>query len=46
MKKRILRFVIDDEEKEISYTDIPINNPLTPSVLLYDLNDQVQIIEE
>ena len=45
MKKRILKFQIDNEEKEEEcYIDIPIDKPIAPSVTLYNKNDSVEII--
>ena len=43
MKKRSLKFIINNEDKGDSYTDIPIDKPLFPAVLLYDKNDSVEI---
>ena len=45
MKKRTLKFIIDNEDKDESYTDIPLDKPIAPSVLLYDKNDSVEIIK-
>ena len=45
MKKRTLKFIIDNEDKGESYTDIPLDKPIIPSVLLYDEKDSVEIIE-
>ena len=45
MKKRTLKFIINNEEKGDSYTNIPIDKPLFPAVLLYDQNDSVEISE-
>ena len=45
MKKRTLKFIIDNEDKGESYTDIPLDKPIAPSVLLRDKNDSVEIIE-
>ena len=45
MKKRTLKFIIDNEDKGESYTDIPLDKPITPSILLYNTNDSVEIIE-
>jgi len=45
MNKRTLKFVINNEDKGESYTDIPIDKPLFPAVLLYHQNDSVEIIE-
>ena len=43
MKKRTLKFIINNEDKGDSYTDIPIDKPLFPAVLLYHKNDSVEI---
>ena len=45
MKKRALKFIINNEDKGDSYTNIPIDKPLFPAVLLYDQNDSVEISE-
>ena len=45
MKKRTLKFLINNEDKGYSYTNIPIDKPLFPSVYLIDLNDSVEISE-
>ena len=45
MNKRTLKFIIDNEDKGDSYTDIPIDKPIFPAVLLYSKNDSVEIIE-
>ena len=45
MKKRTLKFIINNEDKGDSYTNIPIDKPLFPSVYLIDLNDSVEISE-
>ena len=44
MKKRCLKFIIDGENKDC-YRDIPLEKPIFPSVLLYDKNDSVEIID-
>ena len=44
MEKRSLKFIVNNEDLGESYTDIPIDEPLTPAVLLYDENDSVEII--
>ena len=44
LKKRTLNFIIDNEDKEESYTDIPLDKPIAPSVLLYDTNDSIEIL--
>ena len=43
MNKRTLKFIVDNEDKGDSYTDIPIDKPLYPAVLLYHLNDSIEI---
>ena len=43
MKKRTLKFIINNEDKGDSYTDIPLDKPLFPAVLLYDKDDSVEI---
>ena len=43
MKKRTLKFIINNEDKGDSYTNIPIDKPLFPAILLYDLDDCVEI---
>ena len=45
MKKRSLKFVINGEDKGDSYTNIPLDKPIYPAVLLCDLNDSVKIID-
>jgi hypothetical protein len=45
MKKRTLKFIIENEDKGDSYTNIPIDKPLFPAVLLFHTNDSVQIEE-
>ena len=45
MKKRSLKFIINNEDKGDSYTDIPIDKPIFPAVLLYNTNDFVEILE-
>ena len=45
MNKRTLKFIIDDEDKGESYTDIPIDKPLFPAVFLYNKNDSVEMLE-
>ena len=43
MKKRTLKFIINNEDKGDSYTNIPIDKPLYPAVLLYNKDDSVEI---
>ena len=45
MKKRTLKFIINNEDKGDSYTNVPIDKPLFPAVLLYNQNDSVEISE-
>ena len=45
MKKRTLKFIINNEDKGDSYTDIPLDKPIVPAVLLYDKDDSVEICE-
>ena len=45
MKKRTLKFIINNEDKGDSYTDIPMDKPIFPAVLLYHQNDSVEITE-
>ena len=45
MNKRTLQFIIDNEDKGISYTDIPIDKPLCPIVTLLSYNDSIEINE-
>ena len=44
MNKGNLDFILDNNKIE-GYTDIPIDKPLYPSILLYDKNDRIEIIE-
>ena len=45
MKKRTLKFLINNEDKGDSYSNIPIDKPIFPVVLLSSLNDSVEILE-
>jgi hypothetical protein len=45
MKKRTLKFIINNEDKGESYTDIPMDKPIYPAVFLYDTNDSVEITD-
>ena len=45
MKKRTLKFIINNEDKGDSYTNIPIDKPLYPAVLLDNKDDSVEITE-
>ena len=43
MEKRALKFIINNEDKGDQYTNIPIDKPLFPTVLLVDKDDSIQI---
>ena len=43
MKKRSLKFIINNEDKGDSYADIPFDKPLYPAVLLIRQGDSVEI---
>ena len=45
MKKKSLKFIINNEDKGDSYTGIPIDKPIYPAILLDNSNDSVQITE-
>ena len=45
MKKRTLKFIINNEDKGDSYNNIPIDKPLFPAVFLYEKDDKVEISE-
>ena len=45
MNKRTLKFIINNEDKGESFTDIPIDKPLYPAVFLYNQNDSIEINE-
>ena len=45
MKKRTLKFIINEEDKGDTYNGIPIDKPLFPAVLLYYQNDSVEITD-
>ena len=45
MNKGTLKFIIDNEDKDISFSGIPLDKPLFPSVLIYDIGDSVEITE-
>ena len=45
MKKRTLKFIINNEDKGDSYTNIPIDKPLYPAVFLYYKDDSIEISE-
>ena len=43
IKKGTLKFIINDEDKGDSYTNIPVDKPLYPAVLLCYQGDSVEI---
>ena len=53
MKEKTLKFIIDkdieinhEDSKNIYYKDIQVDNPLFPTVLLYDENDSIAFLEQ
>ena len=45
IKKRTIKFIINNEDKGDSYSNIPIDKPLFPAVILHDQGDSVEISE-
>ena len=45
MSNRTLKFIIDNEDKGISFENIPIDKPLAPAVCLESQNDSIEIIK-
>ena len=45
MNTKTLKFIIDNDDKGDSYTNIPIDKPITPAVLLYNKDDCIEIID-
>ena len=45
MKKKTLKFKINNEDKGDSYINIPTDKPIFPAVLLCSLNDSIEITE-
>ena len=45
MKKRTIKFKINNEDKGDSYINIPIDKPIFPAVLLCNTNDSIEITE-
>ena len=43
IKRRALKFIINNEDKGDSYTNIPIEKPLFPAIFLLDKDDSVSI---
>ena len=44
MKEKTIKFIINDEDKGESYSNIPTDKPLAPVVLLYNKDDSVEIL--
>jgi len=45
LKDKTLKFIIDNVDKGESYSNIPIDIPLAPVVLLYNTDDSIEILE-
>ena len=45
MSKRTLKFIINNEDKGEAYTDIPVEKPIVPIVIMHDANDSVEIMQ-
>ena len=45
MKKRTLKFIINNEDKGDSYINIPIDKLLFPAIILFNKDDSVEICE-
>ena len=45
MNKKTLKFIINNQDKGDSYSNIPTDKPLAPAVLLKQNNDSVEINE-
>ena len=45
MKKRTLKFIINEEDNGDSYINIPIDKPLFPAICMYNQDDCVEISE-
>ena len=43
MKNKTLKFIVNNEDKGDSYTNIPIDKPVSPAIFLLDINDSVEI---
>ena len=44
ISKKTLNFIVNNEEKKQSYSDIPLDKPLVPAVFLYNTNDSIEMI--
>ena len=45
MKKRSLKFIIDNENKGVALTIIPLDKPIYPSFFLYYNEDSIEFLE-
>ena len=45
MNKRALKFIVDNEDYGDSFTDIPLDKPIVPAVILNNTYDTVEINE-
>ena len=45
MKRRKLKFIINNEDKGDSYNNIPIDKPLFPAAFPHEKDDSVEISE-
>ena len=45
MNQGTLKFIIDNEDNGVSYSDIPLDKPLTPAVFIYYKDDSISINE-
>ena len=45
MENKTLKFILYNQDRGEQYTDIPIDKPLFPAVLLYNKNSSVEIME-
>ena len=43
MKKRTLKFIINNEDKGASYVNVPIDKPIFPAVILLYKGDSIEI---
>ena len=45
MKNGTLKFIVNNQDIGVQYSNIPLDKPLFPAVLLYNINDSVEIEE-
>ena len=45
IKNKTLKFIINNEDKGESYSNMPIDIPLAPVALLYNTDDSIEILE-